>query len=192
MPSSSATPAARPSFTQDLGRPAAFVRISAPCAFAAAAMLLRDAAHAAADVAPHAADAVALAHDVVEQHVGRARHRRRGERPDDGVGGQRRLQLLRLEPAVEDRPRRAGEDFDGRRPPSLPSLRNFQPSLPSCHRSPTRVANGFGRRLRQHRLEEVGDARQHLLVLRVAPRRPSARTWRPRACVISVSGPIIR
>ena len=61
-----------------------------------------DPAHSAADVAPHAPGAVALAHDVVEQHVGRPRHRRRRLGPDDRVGGQGGLELVRLEPAVEE------------------------------------------------------------------------------------------
>ncbi len=56
----------------------AFVEISAPAALADGGDGVADAAHAAAHVAPHAAHAVALAHDVMEQHVGRARHRRRG------------------------------------------------------------------------------------------------------------------
>src|SRR5439155_18349872 len=49
---------------------------------------LRKAAHAAADVAPDAALAVRLAHDVVEENVGGAGRGRRGHRADDGVGGQ--------------------------------------------------------------------------------------------------------
>ena len=34
---------------------------------------------------------------------------------DDGVGGQRGLELVRLEPAIEDGPRRRGEDLHGAR-----------------------------------------------------------------------------
>ena len=71
-----------------------------------------DAAHAAAHVAPHPSHAVALAHDVVKQHVRRARHGRRGHRADDRVGCERDLQLLGLEPAVEDGPRGAGQDLE--------------------------------------------------------------------------------
>ncbi len=72
---------------------------------------LREPAHPAAHVPPHAPLAGALAHHVVEEHVGGARHRGTCHRADDGVGCQRPLQLLRLEPAIEDRSRGTGEDL---------------------------------------------------------------------------------
>ena len=70
-------------------------------------------AHAAADVAPHPADAVTLAHDVVEQHIRCAGIEGVGEGADNGVGGDGgRLELLRFEPAIQDRAGRPGENFD--------------------------------------------------------------------------------
>ncbi len=72
---------------------------------------LREPAHAAAHIRPNASCAAGLTHDVVEEHVGGARHRGTRHRADDRVGRQRPFQLLRLEPAVEDRARGTGEDL---------------------------------------------------------------------------------
>ena len=83
---------------------------------------LRQPSHAASHVAPHAALSVRLAHDVVEQHVRRAGHGRARHGPDDGVRGERGLQLLGLEPAIENGARRSREDFHrlrGRPPQAL-------------------------------------------------------------------------
>jgi hypothetical protein len=74
---------------------------------------LRQPAHTAAHVSPHAPLAAALAHHVVEEHVGRARHRGTCHRADDRVRRQCPLQLLGLEPAIEDRARGTAEDLDG-------------------------------------------------------------------------------
>src|SRR5262249_11547741 len=72
-----------------------------------------DLPHAASDVAPDPSDAVALSHDVVEEHVGGPGHRRRGHGSDDGIGGEGGLELVGFEPAVEQSPRRARENLDG-------------------------------------------------------------------------------
>ncbi len=67
---------------------------------------LRDGAHAADGVAPHARLAVDLAEAVVQQHVGRARRVRAGIGADDAVEGERALDHLALEPVRrENRPR---------------------------------------------------------------------------------------
>jgi hypothetical protein len=72
-----------------------------------------ESAHAAAHVTPNALFAVGFAHDVVKQHIRGARHRRRRESANNGIGGNRGLELLRFEPTVEDGPRRPGENFHG-------------------------------------------------------------------------------
>src|SRR5262249_1932453 len=72
-----------------------------------------DPPHAAPDLAPDPPDAVALSHDVVEEHVGGPGYRRRGHGSDDGIGGEGGLELVGFEPAVEQSPRRAREDLDG-------------------------------------------------------------------------------
>ena len=73
---------------------------------------LRQPAHAAAHVAPHAALAVGLAHDVVEQHVGVPGIDGAAIAPMMASVASVALSSLRLEPAVEDRPRRPGQDLD--------------------------------------------------------------------------------
>src|SRR5262249_22713912 len=73
---------------------------------------LRQSTHAPAHVAPDSTLAVGLAHHVMEEHVGGARHRRGGHCANDGIGGQSCLELFRFEPAVEDRPGRAGKYLD--------------------------------------------------------------------------------
>src|SRR5262249_23975131 len=57
--------------------------------------------------------AVALAHDVMKQDVGRAWHARRDHDTDDRVGGQSHFQLFRFEPTVEDKPGGSGKNVDG-------------------------------------------------------------------------------
>ena len=52
---------------------------------------------------------------MVQQDIGGSGRRRRRERADDGVGGERGAQRLGLEPAFEDRPRRARQQLDCRR-----------------------------------------------------------------------------
>ena len=62
---------------------------------------LGDAAHASAHESPQAAFAAHAAHDMMEQHVGRAGRVRAALGADHAVGGQRHLQGLRLKPRVE-------------------------------------------------------------------------------------------
>ena len=69
---------------------------------------------------------VALSHHVVEEHIGGPRCRR-GSHLDDRVGGERGLQLIGLEPPIEDGPRRGGQDLQ--RPRSV---------LPQAEESPPR------------------------------------------------------
>ena len=128
---------------------------------------LCETAHAAAHVRPHASRAAALAHDVVEEHVRGARHRGARHCADDRVGGQRPLQLLRLEPAVEDRARRAGEDLDRlaggvSQPTERASQREHRPEVAWAR------VQQVGRSHRQRRLDHRRHALEHRLVLRVA------------------------
>ena len=74
---------------------------------------LSEAAHAPADITPHATLASRRAHDVMKEHVARAGHRGARHGADDGVGGQGRLELVGLEPAIEQSARGSGEDVDG-------------------------------------------------------------------------------
>ncbi len=128
---------------------------------------LRQPAHAAAHVGPDTSRAAALAHHVVEQHVRGPRHRGGCHRPDDRVGRQRRLQLLRLEPAVEDRPRGAGEDLHRlacrvSQPPVRASEREQRPEVAEAR------LRQIGRRHRQRGLDHRRDTLEHRLVLRIA------------------------
>src|SRR6266576_1899178 len=66
----------------------------------------------ATPVAPHPAHAIALPHDGLEKHVGRARNGGRRHGADDRVGRKRDFQQLRLEPTVEDGQRRARQDLE--------------------------------------------------------------------------------
>ena len=128
---------------------------------------LREPAHAATHVRPDASRAAGLAHDVVEEHVRGARHRGARHCADDRVGGQGPLQLLRLEPAVEDRARRAGEDLNRlaggvSQPPKRASQREHRPEVAWAR------VQEVGRSHRQRRLDHCRHALQHCLVLRVA------------------------
>src|SRR5581483_11054458 len=114
VPSARATPVTRPSRVRMLVT-GLLTRISAPCACAArasACVIPPLPPHPAPHVPPHPPHPVALAHDVVKQHIRRSRHRRRRHGADDRVGGEGDLELLRLEPAVEDRPRGPREDLE--------------------------------------------------------------------------------
>ena len=73
-----------------------------------------DPAHAAPHVTPHAPYAVALAHHVVKQYVRCPRRGGRRHSADDGVRRERDLELLGLEPAIEDRARGTCEDLERR------------------------------------------------------------------------------
>ena len=148
---------------------------------------LRQRAHPAAHVPPHAAGAVHLAHHVVEQHVGGARRGRRRPRADDRVGRERRLQRVGLEPAVEDVARGAGEDLDRSRPVAAePQEAQAEP------RQPQGVAPAPGERVRrrgeQRRLDRRRDPLEHRLVLRepLGVARGELRHLAPRA---RASGP---
>ena len=123
-------------------------------------------AHAAAHIRPDASRAAGLTHDVVEEHVGGARHRGTCHRADDRVGRQRPLQLLRLEPAIEDRPRGTGEDlhrFAGpvAEPPERASQRE------QCAEVAGARLQHIGRRHRQRGLDDRRHPLEHLLVVRI-------------------------
>ncbi len=119
--------------------------------------------HPALDVPPDAPRPVALPHHVVEEHVGGPRRRRGGHRPDDRVGGERGLELIGLEPPIEDRPRRSGQDLQ--RPRSVPPQAQEPPSGPG---EPEEVSRPAGERidggLEERRLDGLGDPLQHRLV----------------------------
>ncbi len=132
-----------------------------------AAERLAEATHAAPNVAPDAALAVGLAHDVMEEHV--AGPGRRGARhgADDRVGGQRRLQLGRFEPAVEDGAGRTREELDGLRgrgpqPPERAPQRHETKNVPETRAQEVRWNHG------ERRLDESRHALEHGLVLGIA------------------------
>ena len=104
---------------------------------------------------------------MVEEHVGRPRHRGTCHRPDDRVGRQRPLQLLRLEPAIEDRPGSSGEDFDGlagavAQPPERAPEREQRPDVAEVW------SQQIGRRHRQRGLDDRSHPLEHRLVQRIA------------------------
>ena len=72
---------------------------------------VRDRAHAAAHEAPQSAMAVHAAHAVVQQNVRRAGRARAAVGADHAVGGERDLDLLRLEPFVQKLRRALREDL---------------------------------------------------------------------------------
>ncbi len=86
-------------------------------------------AHAALHVAPHAARPARFAHHVVQQHVRAAGRADREERADDRVGGERGLQHVAFEPAIENRPGR-------RRSAARPPAASRRPSSPSARYRP--------------------------------------------------------
>src|SRR5262245_54443705 len=69
--------------------------------------------HPAPHVTPDSPGTVAFAHDMMKQDVSGAGHRWRSERPDDGIRGQRDLELFRLEPPIQNGTSGAGQDLDG-------------------------------------------------------------------------------
>ena len=129
---------------------------------------LRQSAHSAAHVAPYAALAVGLAHDVVEEHVGGAGHRGRHERADDRVGRDRALEFLRFEPAIENRARRAGEHFDRFAHRRVQAAAARGPSSRLRAVAPNARTQEVRRNLRQRRLDDRGDALEHRFVARIA------------------------
>ena len=93
-------------------RTPASVSISAPCAARRARHRLRDRAHAADGVAPHALLAVHLAERVVQHHIGRAGGVGAGVIADDGVEAEQRLDQIAFEPLVEHLAGRAREQVE--------------------------------------------------------------------------------
>src|SRR3546814_4869701 len=73
-------------------------------------------------VAPRALLAIHLAEDVMEEDIGAARRVGRGIVADDRVETEGGLDRLALEPAVEHRPRRFGEERSEEPPSELQSL----------------------------------------------------------------------
>src|SRR5262249_60986880 len=84
---------------------------------------------------------------------------------DDRIGCQRDLELLRFEPAVEQRPCGADEDID-RLDAVAAELAEAQGKLAEVPQVAEPAAPWVGRRLLQRRLQKVGDAKEHRLVLR--------------------------
>ncbi len=123
-----------------------------------------DPTHPAAHVAPHAAHAVALTHDMVKEHVRGAGHRRRGHRADYGIGRERDLEILRLEPAIENRTRGASENLDRGR-----ALGSHLLELPGELAEVAEIGGAHVPwawwRLHERRLDEVRAALEHRLVL---------------------------
>jgi hypothetical protein len=133
-------------------------------------------AHPAADVAPHAARAVDLAHHVVEEHVGGAGGGGRGPGADDGVRRERRLERVRLEPAVEHVARRAGEDLHRRGAVGAEAKEaRAHPREPQEIAGPPRER--IRRRLEEGRLHGARDALELRLVVR-QPRGVALRELR--------------
>src|ERR1700722_7451077 len=73
---------------------------------------LRDRAHAAHRMAPHALLAVHLPPAMVEKHIARARRIGAFVSSNDSVKAEDRLDRIALEPLVEDIAGRAGEKFE--------------------------------------------------------------------------------
>ena len=84
------------------------------------------------------------AHDVVEEHVRGPGRRGGGHRPDDGVGCERGLELVRLQPAVEDGAGRAGPGSRGRAARPSRAAGSATPVRASRNRSPGLPENGSG------------------------------------------------
>ncbi len=123
----------------------------------------------------------------MQQHVAGARRRWRRHRADDRIGRQRRLQHVRLEPAVEDRPRRTAEQFQcGRKivaesPQGAMEAQHAVQVAPAFEQAastqPGRQGQQFRRNVFEHRFQRLGDPRQPGLVTRV-----SERVARREAC----------
>ena len=147
---------------------------------------LGDTAHAAAHVPPHPPCASGLAHDVVEEHVGGSGHRRARHRADDRVGRERPLQLLGLEPAVEDRACGAGEDLHRlagavAQPPERASQRQRGPEVAEMR--PQQI----GRPHREGGLDYRRHPLEHRLVPRIALGVARAELGDLPACQLGIS-----
>ena len=115
---------------------------------------LRHLTHAAAHHPPAAAHSVHLPHDVVEQDVGGPGSARPGERSDDRLAAQKRLQLLRLEPRVEEILRAPDQDLDLAEQVLLQAAR--QPRrLQHAEQIADARRRRVGRRHQQQRLDEL-------------------------------------
>ena len=140
----------------------------------------RQAAHAALHVIPTRHGAARLAHHVMQQHIRAAGRADRKKRADDRIGRERGLQHVALEPAVENRPGRAGEQFDGlrqvvaqladrliERPQFLAVAKPFaEADVAPLFRQRQRI----GRGLAQHRLEHGRHTFQERIVFRIGVR----------------------
>ena len=152
-------------------------RISTPRSLHAAASDVGQPAHAALHVAPHAARAARFAHHVVQQHVRAAGRADREERADDRVGGERGLEHVAFEPAIENRPGRAGQQLDGlrqvgaelaQRPVERPQFLAVANPFAEADVAPLfGQRQRIGRGLAEHRLEHRGHALQKRVVARV-------------------------
>ena len=79
-----------------------------PRRFRRARHRVRQCTHAAFNVTPHASRAAGGTHDVVQQDIRSARCGHGLEVADDRVGAQGGLELIRFEPAIQNRHRVAG------------------------------------------------------------------------------------
>ena len=123
---------------------------------------LGDRAHAAAHIAPDTTRAAGTAHHVVQQHIAGPRRRGRQISTDDRVGGQGGAQDGRFEPALQNRPRRAEQQFHGGRqfvaqPGQLPAqLPGAQQISELLQPAPTGARQHIQRRLLHQRLQHFG------------------------------------
>ncbi len=137
----------------------------------------RQPTHPTANVTPDAPRPARFTHHVVQEHVRASRRADRQERADDRVGGERRLQNVALEPAVENRPGRAREQLDrlrqigtqiAERPVESPEL--FAVAEPLAHADMAPLVGQrqrVGCRLAEHRLEHRGHPLQKRVVARI-------------------------
>ena len=126
-----------------------------------------EAAHAPTHVAPHAPLAPRFAHDVMKEHVAGAGHRGARHGADDGVGGEGRLELVGLEPAIKQGSRGSGEDLDrvgGCRAETAERSAERQERPEVAHAGPQDVR----RRRRDRRLDEGRHPIEHGFVRREA------------------------
>ncbi len=130
---------------------------------------LRDRAHAPDGMAPITAPAVHATKIMVQQHIRRTRRVRAGVIANDGIEPERRLYRIRLEPEIQQLPRRLGEQI---KQIALPL--HIQPAqqIPLLQRAsqPPNPVRQVRRRLRGQHPQHIGHPLQHRVIIR-QPRR---------------------
>ena len=132
---------------------------------------LAESPHASSNISPDPAGAIGLAHDMMEEYVGRARRPGACHRADDRICRERYLELLALEPLIQQAGGAAGEHPEkGIELLAEPTGPEAQPGQAEKLAGPADSCKGIGRRTVKRRLEHLDHAPEHGLVALVGCR----------------------